>query len=851
MIFESGCRVNGKPVEAEDPEPGIAESLASERAQNIKDVRYDLSFTIPTAAADPIRARAIIRFKTTDTTQPVVLDFAAGSDRLMSVSKRYQFANGHIILPPEELLAGENTIEIAFRAGEVSLNRNPDFLYTLFVPARAHLAFPCFDQPDLKAKFSLELVVPRGWEAVTNGAELSRENGTDSVGIRYAETPPLPTYLFAFAAGKFQIETAERNGRTYRMFHRETDATKVNRNRDTVFDLHASSLQWLESYTAIPYQFGKFDFVVIPSFQFGGMEHPGAIFYNAAAVLLDESATENQMLNRASVIAHETAHMWFGDLVTMRWFNDVWMKEVFANFMAAKIVNPSFPKVNHDLRFLVEHYPSAYAVDRTAGTHAVRQELANLNDAGGLYGAIIYDKAPIVMRQLERMLGTDSLKEGLRIYLKQFEYGNATWLDLIRVLDERTDLDLAQWSRVWVEESGRPVVHTELLAGAGGGVRHLGFIQRDPQQDRGLRWTQELEVLLGTSAGVKSISLNLHDARTELPDASSLHSLQFVLPTGGGLGYGDFVLDETTRAFLLAHLPELEDPLARGAAWVTLWEEVLNQRVAPSAFMDLALHAVPGENTEQNIQLIAGYVDKLFWRFLPPESAKSLPPKLEQVLRSGLDRAATSSLKSTYFTAFRSVVTTPEGIAFLERVWRRQEKIPGLVLAEPDEATMALELAVRSVPAAADILEVQRGRFMNPDRKARFQFVMPALSERQETRDAFFASLSNADNRRHEPWVVEGLRYLNHPLRSRYSAKYVRPALDLLEEVRRTGDIFFPKNWTDAVLSGSNTSEAANVVRSFLDQHRDYPIRLRRVVLQSADDVFRAAEILNHERRTQ
>src|SRR6185503_18850020 len=166
-------------------------------------------------------------------------------------------------------------------------------------------------------------------------------------------------------------------------------------------------------------------------FQFGGMEHPGAIFYNANGLFLDESATENQILNRASVIAHETSHMWFGDLVTMQWFNDVWMKEVFANFMAAKIVNPAFPKLNHDLRFLTEHYPSAYDVDRTPGTHPIRQELTNLDEAGSLYGAIIYDKAPIVMRQLERILGPDKLQEGLQVYLKKFEFGNATWPALI------------------------------------------------------------------------------------------------------------------------------------------------------------------------------------------------------------------------------------------------------------------------------------------------------------------------------------------------------------------------------------------------------------------------------------
>ena len=260
-------------------------------------------------------------------------------------------------------------------AGDDALNRNDEFLYTLFVPARARLTFPCFDQPDLKARYRLTLITPEGWQAVANGAEVARTTSTGTVTTTFQETAPLPTYLFAFVAGKFSVETAQRDGRTLRLFHRETDAAKVARNRDALFDLHARALDWLEDYTDIKYPWGKFDVVLIPSFQFGGMEHAGAILYNAANLMLDESATQNQLLERASVIAHETAHMWFGDLVTMRWFNDVWMKEVFANFMAAKIVNPSFPQVNHELRFLLAHYPSAYQVDRTAGTNAIRQEL--------------------------------------------------------------------------------------------------------------------------------------------------------------------------------------------------------------------------------------------------------------------------------------------------------------------------------------------------------------------------------------------------------------------------------------------------------------------------------------------
>ncbi len=152
------------------------------------------------------------------------------------------------------------------------------------------------------------------------------------------------------------------------------------------------------------------------------MEHPGAILYRDSKLFLDESATQTEILERASLIAHETSHMWFGDLVTMRWFNDVWTKEVFANFIAAKIVNPSFPEINHQLRFFLAHYPGAYEIDRTAGTHPIRQTLENMNDAASLYGPIIYQKAPIVMRQLELLLGEDAMMAGLREYLRSFSY---------------------------------------------------------------------------------------------------------------------------------------------------------------------------------------------------------------------------------------------------------------------------------------------------------------------------------------------------------------------------------------------------------------------------------------------
>jgi aminopeptidase N len=822
---------------------GIPESLARERVAAISAVRYELEFRIPGMRTQPIRGREVVRFRLA-APHRIVLDFGQSRDNILAVTRAgetidFTFANGHLIIPAGHTRAGDNELTIDFIAGDDSLNRDEEFLYTLFVPARAHLAFPVFDQPDLKARYTLTLDVPADWQTVSNGAAAATTSRNGRTKVAFAETEPLPTYVFAFAAGKFQVESATRNGREFRMFHRETDAAKVARNRDAIFDLHASALAWLEDYTGIKYPFGKFDFILIPSFQFGGMEHAGAILYNAPGLLLDESATQNQMLGRASTIAHETAHMWFGDLVTMRWFNDVWMKEVFANFMAAKIVNPSFPEVNHELRFLLAHYPSAYDVDRTAGANPIRQRLANLNEAGQLYGAIIYQKAPIVMRQLEMLVGEEAFRNGLREYLQKYAFGNATWTDLIRILDAKTPQDLAAWSRAWVEERGRPEITTTMRLDEAQRIAALTLTMRDPLR-RPLVWPQRLRVALGYADAIMQPAVTIAGPKTEVRDAVGKYEPRYVLPNGAGLGYGLFILDDRSRAYLLDHLEDIPDPLTRGAAWVTLWENLLESRITPSSFVNLAARAVPKETDEQNAQRVLNYLVRAYWRFLPQEERLARAAALEQLLREGVTRAKTTSQKSAWFTAFRDVVQTRDGLAWLERVWRREEKIPGLTFAETDEINMAMELAVRDVAGSERILETQLARIENPDRKARFEFVRPALSPNPQVRERSFARFKTVENRRREPWVLEAQSYLNHPLRAAHAQRFVRQSLELLHEIQRTGDIFFPKRWMDATLTGHRSEEIAAIVWDFLAANPTYPQRLRWTILSSADELFRA-----------
>jgi aminopeptidase N len=843
-------------AQTDHPGAGIPLEIAEQRAARITELRYALTLTIPKLAGEPIAGEATLRFVLKDANAPLVLDFAAAASQVQSVTANgrsdYTLVNNHLVVPRASLVAGENVIAIRFTAGDTSLNRSADFLYALFVPARAHLAIPCFDQPSLKARWSLTLRLPREatWQVVANGELLSRSDVEAVVAgnaappkfteYRFAETQPLPTYLFSFVVGDFKVETAQRDGRTFRMFHRETDAAKVARNKEAIFDLHAGALAYLERYTGIPYAFGKFDFIAIPAFQFGGMEHAGEILYRADGLLLDESATQNQFLARASVIAHETAHMWFGDLVTMQWFNDVWMKEVFANFMAAKIVNPAFPEVNHELRFLLSHYPSAYEVDRTPGANPIRQPLDNLAEAGSLYGAIIYQKAPIIMRHLESLMGEVAFRDGLREYLKAHAFANATWSDLIDVLGRRASQNLQAWSHVWVDEPGRPTIATELTATADGKIARLAFRQSDSWQ-RQRTWPQLLRLTLGYPDRSEEITVHLGGEVVEVKAARGKPMPRYILPNGGGWAYGGFTLDTKSLDYLSNSLPEIPDPLTRGAAWVALWESMLDRALPAAKLVDLALVGAPREADEQLTARVLGYLRSAWWQFLSADERAGRLAKIEAVLRDGLAAAKTPSQKSAWFAALRSVAGSAETLAWLQRVWAQTETVPGLPFAEADYAVLAQELAVREVSGWNEILSTQLARMKNPDRKAQFAFVIPALSADPAERERWFLSLADVANRRREPWVLDGLRYLHHPLRATASVKYIPPSLQLLREIQRTGDIFFPGRWVGATLAGHNSPVAAESVRRFLDTlPPDYPRRLRDIVLQNADDLFRA-----------
>ncbi|HEY4208189.1 MAG TPA: M1 family aminopeptidase, partial [Puia sp.] len=411
LSFLSGLfLLSSKAIHAQ---PGVPLDLARSRAENIRNIRYALAIRIPAEKDSEVVTDEVLSFELASGGD-LQLDFRKkGNDpTMMRVNGREipeDYREEHIFIPSRLLKKGSNTIRLHFRALNPSaLNRNGDFCYTLLVPDRARTLFPCFDQPDCKAIFNLTLTVPATWKAMANAPlkDSSLDGGYKT--LHFVASDRISTYLFSFAAGRFSTASEILDGRPMHFFYRETDTTKLRLSIPSIFRIQADALRFMQQYTGIAYPFLKFDFVAIPDFQFGGMEHPGAIQYKASALFLDSGATRDQIIARSNVLSHETAHMWFGDLVTMSWFNDVWMKEVFANFMADKISNITLPDGKYDLKFLTDHFPAAYSIDRTAGAHPIRQQLDNLQDAGSLYGNIIYHKAPIVMRQLERLMGADA-----------------------------------------------------------------------------------------------------------------------------------------------------------------------------------------------------------------------------------------------------------------------------------------------------------------------------------------------------------------------------------------------------------------------------------------------------------
>jgi len=826
---------------------GVSEQMAIFRKHQISNVTYGLSFEIPPQKQQEINADLTLKLTISDLSEPLYLDFKEKTKNIKSIQVNGQSTailheKGHIVIDVKGLILGGNRIRISFIAGNLSLNRNDDFLYTLLVPDRASTLFPCFDQPDIKATYSLSLMVPKEWKVLSN-APIKGVYETVIKKIAYmcwgfGESDKMSTYLFSFVAGKFKTVTQKPGNREMTMLYRENNEEKIKVSTDTIFNLHQQSLDFLEKYTNYKFPFQKLDFASIPVFQYGGMEHIGAIQYKESSLFLDNSATDSEKLDRAKLIAHETSHMWFGDLVTMKWFDDVWMKEVFANFMADKIMNPIFPKINHNLQFFSAHYASAYAEDRSLGTHPIKQHLANLKDAGSLYGVIIYNKAPIMMRQLEASMGKEAFQKGLEKYIKKYANDNADWNNLVEILDAETPLDMQKWSEVWVNKSGRAIFTDQIKYDAQNRISAFEIQQQAEDKSDNI-WPQVFQIGLIYPDNVKIVEVNIKDKTTILKEVIGQPKPLSIVYNYNGFGYGVFPLDGNN----INYISSLKDEVARASSYSNLYENTLNGNVSPNKAFDCFIKGIQVEQNELVLKIITNQTNAVFWKFLTEKQQSKAQKQLEDVLYERLQANLSSNIKKTLFNLFSSIAYSDSAKAKLYQIWNKEIAIPGLKLNEDDYTNIAMNLAIFKHEKADEILNKTKTTITNPDKQKRFEFLLPSLSKDESVRNAFMESLKEDKNREKEAWVSVGLANFHHPLRQESAQKYIRFSLDLVDEIQRTGDIFFPKDWLSNTVGKYSSKYAFDEVQRFLKENPNFSPILKRKLLQATDGLYRAQNI--------
>ena len=806
IFFLLAMCLSTQSVKAQMLVKGVSKELAEHRKANISQVVYDLTFNIPSKPYESVKGKAIISFNL-EVREDVVLDFQGQIDGTCYIhdenDKRHAtdilYQDEHIIIPMELLTEGKNKIELPFIANDKALNRNDDYMYTLFVPDMARSVFPCFDQPDLRAVFVTTLKVPSGWKTMAS----------DNV-------CQLPTYLYSFVAGKFQEKSTVHNGRRMRALYRESDPDKVAQ-LDQVFDEASQALDWMEGYTGIACPFKEYGLVILPGYQFGGMEHPGAIQMNDRRIFLEKQATQEEKMARMELIAHETAHLWFGDLVSLKWFEDVWAKEVMANFLASKMVRRSFPDINHDLNFLKTYQTRAIAIDRTEGTHPIAQELTNMSDARLLYDNIIYDKAPVMLRMLEETMGAPEMQTGLQKYLNDHVFKNASWDELVSALDEAApSANVKQFSEVWVKQKGMPTIHTTYKNG------HLVITQNDPYH-RGIVWPQKFQVRLVYDLGTsRTITVDMKEATRTIrvndkPD--------YIIPNYNGKGYGHFTLDNEYAVLLPKRLITTRSDLHRYALLQTIHDNYLLGRIPPIHFAELNRMMM----TEQNPLIISATIDHMFRIAfdMPAEQRKTL----ELCMMDLIDKNPSKDMRQLMIRKLSTHATAPELIDRIYTIWQ-QHNDP--LLSEQDYMNMAYRLAILRSDTSSPILAAQRKRLKTDDERREFDYISRVCTSDPMLRVRLFNEMLKPQNREKEPWALKAFQLLNADVYEPQSNVYIESGLKSLQYIEQTSDIFFPTNWLKALLAEHKSREARLTVEIFINNNPNYPEHLRRKILEAA-----------------
>jgi len=589
------------PARADNP--FLSQADAAARSARVSNVDYVLDFTL--TGKESFSGSATLAFDLADTASPLTIDLNNATIKSVTVNGKQvkaRYNQWFITLNQQDLAKGRNTVTVAYERphstnGE-GLHRMVDpvdgrvYTYSHFEPAAAQQMFALFDQPDLKATYQVTATVPADWQVISTTRETQVEDGGATKRWVFPKTKKLSPYNFSLHAGPYKVWEDHNGKYPMRLFARQSVAAQVTPS--DWFGYTRSGLEFFENYFGIPYQFEKYDQLLVPDFLYGAMENAGAVTFAEARFLHKAAMTADQKQLLASIIMHEMAHQWFGDLVTMQWWNGLWLNESFASFMGTLATAEATEFKNAWRSFYSGGKQSAYVLDQKAATHPIEVPVPSTANAFDNVDSITYSKGASALMQLRHLLGAEVFRKGVHNYLVKYAYRNAKLEDFIHSLGEAAGRDLKDWTQQWLYQAGVNTIAANYSC-AGGKITSFALRQSAPGPALPTLREQRVQVAAfklgdGQPALAKNVPVTYSGARTAVPEMVGTVCPDLVYPNYEDWGFVKVQLDK--RSFETAHtaLSQVEDPLLRAMLWQSLWDGVQDAKLPLNEFIKTALN---------------------------------------------------------------------------------------------------------------------------------------------------------------------------------------------------------------------------------------------------------------------
>ncbi|MFD3919054.1 aminopeptidase N [Streptomyces sp. NPDC058595] len=723
------------------------------------------------------------------------------------------------------------------------------YLYTQYEPADARRVFANFEQPDLKAPFSFEVTAPAGWTVWSNSEPTGSGAGT---GVwRFAETKPISTYITAVVAGPYHHVTdvyrrALPDGSTLEIplgalcrkgLARHFDA-------DDIFLVTKQGLDFFHDNFDFPYPFGKYDQAFVPEYNIGAMENPGCVTFREDYVFRGK-VTQASYERRANVILHEMAHMWFGDLVTMRWWDDLWLKESFADFMGSLAQAEATRFTNAWVTFANNRKAWAYRADQLPSTHPVTADIRDLEDAKLNFDGITYAKGASVLKQLVAYAGREAFLEGARRYFKRHAYGNTRLGDLLSVLAETSGRDMVTWSRSWLETAGVNSLTPAVTYDSTGHVTELAVLQEATESHPELR-PHRVAVGLYRRESVDAelvryarAEVDVEGPRTVVTELAGAERPDLILVNDDDLTYCKIRFDEGSLETLREHLGEVTDPLARALCWSALWNLTRDGLMPARDFVRLVLRFAGRESDIGVLQRLHAWAQGALIHYAAPQWREEGERALaEGALRELRLAAPGSQHQLTWARFFASTATSDADFQLLRGLLGNTAKIDGLDVDQELRWSFLRPLAAHGL-ADESVIAAELARDDTASGK-RHQVRCLASRPSEEVKATAWADVVDSDalsNALVEATIagfaLPGQRELTAP----YAEKY----FEMIERVWAERSIQIGMDLVAGLYpSLQDREETVRDTDDWLAAHPDAPPALRRLVLEAQDDLMRA-----------